>query len=129
MRRAASRLAKRLSPALVALALLAAGPAHAAPARCQGNDLVAALREEDPSRYAAFEAEGRRTPDAEGLLWRLEKPGLPPSHLFGTIHLSDDRLKPLPAPAAAAISGAGLVLVEPKEVADPQATAAAQMAA
>lgn len=129
MRRAASRLAKRLSPALVALAVLVAGPSVAAPARCQGTDLVGVLRDEDPARYAAFEAAGRRTPDAEGLLWRLEKPGLPPSHLFGTIHLSDDRLKPLPAPAAQAIAGARLVLVEPKEVSDPQATAEAQMAA
>ncbi|MDH3280248.1 MAG: TraB/GumN family protein [Gammaproteobacteria bacterium] len=31
-----------------------------------------------------------------GLLWRIERPGTPPSHLFGTIHLEDDRVITLP---------------------------------
>ena len=35
---------------------------------------------------------------AEGLLWRIEKNGLPASHVFGTIHLADPRVTALPAP-------------------------------
>jgi uncharacterized protein YbaP (TraB family) len=31
-----------------------------------------------------------------GLLWRVEKPGAAPSHLFGTIHLADQRVTALP---------------------------------
>lgn len=33
-----------------------------------------------------------------GLLWKIEKPGLKPSHLFGTIHLNDERVKKLAPP-------------------------------
>jgi uncharacterized protein YbaP (TraB family) len=32
-----------------------------------------------------------------GLLWRVEKPGLPPSQVYGTIHVVDARLAELPA--------------------------------
>ena len=32
----------------------------------------------------------------QGLLWRLEKPGVAPSHLFGTVHLADKRVTALP---------------------------------
>jgi uncharacterized protein YbaP (TraB family) len=31
-----------------------------------------------------------------GLLWRIEKPGAAPSHLFGTVHLADKRVTALP---------------------------------
>ncbi|HWP88083.1 MAG TPA: TraB/GumN family protein, partial [Burkholderiales bacterium] len=32
----------------------------------------------------------------QGLLWRIEKDGAAPSHLFGTIHLADKRVTTLP---------------------------------
>lgn len=32
----------------------------------------------------------------QGLLWKIEKPGVPPSYLFGTIHLSDERVTRVP---------------------------------
>jgi uncharacterized protein YbaP (TraB family) len=32
----------------------------------------------------------------QGLLWRIEKAGVAPSHLFGTIHLADKRVTALP---------------------------------
>ena len=37
-------------------------------------------------------------PYSHGLLWRVERPGAPPSHVFGTIHVSDPRVTAL-APA------------------------------
>jgi uncharacterized protein YbaP (TraB family) len=36
----------------------------------------------------------------QGLLWRIEEAGAPPSHIFGTIHLADPRVTALP-PAVA----------------------------
>lgn len=83
-----------------------------------GTDLVGRLRDDDPARFAAFEAAGRETPNAEGVLWRLSRDGVPDSHLFGTIHLSDPRLTPLPEQALAAIRASRRVLVEPRESAD-----------
>ncbi|HSF48983.1 MAG TPA: TraB/GumN family protein [Burkholderiales bacterium] len=32
----------------------------------------------------------------QGLLWKIDKPGVPPSYLFGTIHLSDERVTRVP---------------------------------
>lgn len=34
---------------------------------------------------------------SQGLLWKIEKPGVKPSHVFGTIHVDDDRVLTLPA--------------------------------
>lgn len=98
---------------------------------CPGTDLVGRMRDDDPDTYAKFLEAGRRMPNAEGLLWRVEADGKPVSHLFGTIHLSDPRLSPLAAPVTQALSGARIVLVEPKDVAapDPAAAAAADRAA
>lgn len=61
---------------------------------CGGRDLYGELAAGDPAR-GRIEAEAARTPNAGALLWRLERPGRPPSHLFGTIHVSDDRVNAL----------------------------------
>ncbi|MBI2311723.1 MAG: TraB/GumN family protein [Betaproteobacteria bacterium] len=42
----------------------------------------------------------------EGLLWRVDKPGLTPSYVFGTIHLADQRVVAVPAPVREALDGA-----------------------
>jgi hypothetical protein len=36
----------------------------------------------------------------QGLLWRIEKPGITPSDLFGTIHIDDKRVTALPEPVS-----------------------------
>lgn len=40
---------------------------------------------------------------ARGLLWRVSKPDIAPSHVFGTIHVADARLSAIPAPARKAL--------------------------
>ena len=47
-----------------------------------------------------------------GLLWRIEKPGLAPSYLFGTIHSTDDGAVALARKAAQNIPGAKIVATE-----------------
>jgi uncharacterized protein len=42
----------------------------------------------------------------QGLLWRVERPGATPSHLFGTMHTNDPDVTRLPEPVAAAFDGA-----------------------
>jgi len=67
-------------PALVAILLLwsaAAAPAHV-----------------DADASASF---------TRGLLWKIEKPGVAPSYLFGTIHSDDPRVTTLPTPVARAL--------------------------
>jgi len=48
----------------------------------------------------------RRSPDTHGLLFRLEKAGVAPSYVFGTLHSADARVTALPAPVARAFGEA-----------------------
>lgn len=47
-------------------------------------------------------------------LWRIERPGLPPSHLFGTMHSDDPRVTALPAQVTTALAAAPRLAVEMK---------------
>ena len=42
----------------------------------------------------------------QGVLWKVEQDGIPPSYLFGTIHVSDARVASLPKPVAQAFNRA-----------------------
>ena len=48
----------------------------------------------------------------KGLLWRVERTGLPPSHLFGTLHSSDPSVTRLPEPVAAVFATAASLTIE-----------------
>lgn len=43
-------------------------------------------------------------PFDHGLLWRLERPGVPPSYIFGTLHSADPRVTRLPATVVGAFA-------------------------
>ena len=47
-----------------------------------------------------------------GLLWRVEGAGAPPSHVFGTIHLADQRVTQLPQPVTRALADARSLTIE-----------------
>ena len=84
-------------------ALLAAftlGAAHfvaaaesATPPACGGRDIAAGL-----DLAAARAARADELTDGQGLLWRVERDGLAPSYLFGTIHSTDDGAAAIAAP-------------------------------
>ncbi|NNG04421.1 MAG: TraB/GumN family protein [Inquilinus sp.] len=48
----------------------------------------------------------------QGLLWRIDTPGVRPSYLFGTIHLSDPRATALPPPVTEALTASDSLSVE-----------------
>ena len=48
----------------------------------------------------------------QGLLWQLEAQGYPTSYLFGTVHLSDERVLRLPEPVLQAFDGGQRCLFE-----------------
>ena len=82
--------------------------AHAEPPKaCQGSDLskVAGLA-------AAEAARADDLVNGDGLLWRIEKPGLTPSYLFGTIHSTDEFALEVAHRAAQSINGAKIVATE-----------------
>ena len=104
--------------------LLLAGRAHAAPA-CGGADLLAGLEKSDPAAFRKVEAEADAVPNGKGLLWKLEKQGEKPSFLFGTMHMTDERVTTLPAAARKAYDGASTIIIETTEVLDKRKMMAA----
>ena len=101
------------------VALLVAPAWAAAPPACGGTSFAERLKAEAPDRLAAALARGAAVKNGEGLLWRIEQPGAAPSHLFGTMHLTDPRAAALAPPVSAALSSARAVAVELTEAIDP----------
>ena len=90
------------------LGLLTAFLAQAEPPKaCQGSDLAEAA--------GVAQAESARADDllnSDGLMWRIEKPGLAPSYLFGTIHSTDESALDIARRAAQLINGSKVVATE-----------------
>ena len=55
------------------------------PKACRGSDLT-----QIEGLAAAKSARADDLVNSDGLLWRVDKPGLAPSYLFGTIHSTDE---------------------------------------
>lgn len=60
---------------------------------------------------AAFPAAATQ-PFSRGLLWRVSKPGVQPSHVFGTLHAADARLAELPEPVRRAFDDSRSLMLE-----------------
>jgi uncharacterized protein len=74
------------------LLIALSAPSHAETPQCGGTDLLAKMKKEDRRAYDRIIAEGRKIPNAKGLFWKIEKRGLKPSYLFGTMHVADPRV-------------------------------------
>jgi hypothetical protein len=103
-------MVRTISLAVSIVWALAAGPAHAnfqPEFACTGEDWT------DAPGIAM--AKAKRPGDFlndQGLLWRIEKPGLAPSYLFGTIHSTDKEALAIAKSAAAFIGQAKVVATE-----------------
>ena len=98
------------SPLWLALAalLFAAGSAFAdAGPACQGHDFST-----DPNIKPDFAAHADELVNSEGLLWRIDKAGLAPSYLFGTIHSTNPEAIAIARDAARYVKGAKAVATE-----------------
>ena len=61
---------------------------------------------------AALPVHARTERFSRGLLWRVTKRGVPPSHVFGTIHVPDPRLAELPAAVRSRFDDARSLMLE-----------------
>ncbi|MCP1199211.1 TraB/GumN family protein [Notoacmeibacter sp. MSK16QG-6] len=141
MNATSSFLARLASPALIVVSLLHGllfagfavslllidpGSARAEEAaRCQGRDLFAELKARDPKAAAKAEAAFEAMPNRRGRFWRIEKEGVSPSYLFGTIHTTDPRALALSGPVESAFEKASVFVME---AADTRSTIAATLA-
>lgn len=91
---------------------------------CRGKDLLPEIVANDPTAEARIEAASATVENSEALLWRVSRPGVKPSHLFGTIHLSDARVTTLSPSVEAALGAAKRVALEVADL-SPKAFAGA----
>ncbi|PWV98335.1 hypothetical protein DFR52_105318 [Hoeflea marina] len=100
--------------------------AHASDAgSCGGISLATTMAAENPGAYAAAVAEADAVPNGHGRLWKVEKAGLAPSWLFGTMHVTDPRVVEMPPAARSAFDGAGTLVIETTDILDPAKAQAA----
>ena len=93
------RPAFRVAAATFSLAaMLGSVGAHAAevapeaPDKCRGVDMLAETKARDPALYRQIMAQAEATKNSGTVLWKIERAGLPASYLFGTVHLTDERV-------------------------------------
>jgi uncharacterized protein YbaP (TraB family) len=77
-----------------------------------------------PASYQAIMDESRQTSNTDAILWKIEKPGIAPSYLMGTMHLTDPRIAQLPDKAKDAIAHAKSVALEVADLSDTAVAAA-----
>lgn len=97
---------------------------QASAAKCGGKDMLADIARAEPEIHARIMAAAKATENTEAELWRIEKPGVAPSHLLGTVHVTDPRIATLTPAAAAALAEAKSVVLEVADL-SPAATAEA----
>ncbi|MFM9938505.1 MAG: TraB/GumN family protein [Hyphomicrobiaceae bacterium] len=102
-----------LAAACVALTTVAGAQAlrDGAPS-CGGRDLLPELRARGAEVAQRLDAAAAAMVNAKAILWRIEKEGVPPSHIFGTVHVSDDRVNALTPAIETAIDGSRVVALE-----------------
>lgn len=131
------RLAKAAA-ALVIAALLAAplqasaaDPADAVAVadKCHGINMLAETQAKDPETYAKIMAQAAATENSGPLLWRIERAGRPTSYLFGTVHLTDERVTKLSPAVEQALGQSKTVALEVSDISEKAtATVIAQSA-
>jgi uncharacterized protein YbaP (TraB family) len=93
-------------------------PAHAEDAACGARNLMDEMKAEDPAGYAQMIAEGDKIPNGKSIFWKIEKPGLDPSYLLGTMHVTDPRVLRMPPGAEEASQAARTIVLESDELLD-----------
>ena len=115
----------RLLTAVLCLLVCFTAARAGAPPACTGTDLAAKLRAEDPAAYDAVMAEAKAIPNGEAIFWKIERDGLPISHLLGTAHVTDPRVTTLAPEVEKALFEANSLILEISGIGDQQREALA----
>ena len=87
--------------------------------RCSGANLLKQFAKSAPGTLEKINNEAAKVPFGNTLLFKLEKEGIEPSYLFGTMHMTDPRIVTLPKSAEKAFKDANIVAIESTEILDP----------
>lgn len=103
-----TRLRSLLQISCTALALCeTVGAAAARDTGCPGKNLLETIKTADASAFARLRAAADGAKNGRTLLWKIESedaPDRPPSYLFATLHISDERIKAFDANVEDALS-------------------------
>lgn len=105
-----------------------AGHAKAADDICKGSNLLVEMEKSDPARFRSLQAEAAKVANGEGIFWKIEKAGVAPSWLLGTMHVTDPAVLKMPTGAPYALSKAKVVIIESDEILDEKKAAVGMMA-
>lgn len=97
--------------AAVALSFSAVTAQPATP-RCAGQSILKESDLLDKEALARIRQQADAALHTKAMLWRIEGKGVAPSHLFGTIHVTDERVTKLPPATTKALEGASHVALE-----------------
>ncbi len=89
---------------------------------CKGVDMLAETQARDPDLYRRIMAQAQATENADALLWKIERDGRPASYLFGTVHLTDDRVTQLSPAVETALGEAKTIALEVSDLSDKATT-------
>lgn len=90
--------------------------AEAAAAGCEAKSVLPELRERDGAAIDTLLTQAARTENAGAVLWRVERDGQAPSHLYGTVHVTHQSLAALSKPTIDAIAASQVVALEAGEM-------------
>ncbi len=83
---------------------------------CKARSVLEELDARDRAGLEAILRKAAQTANSEAVLWRIERPGIEPSYLFGTVHIADDSLQDLPQAVREAIARSKIVALEAGEL-------------
>lgn len=88
------------------------------PLSCTGVDMLSETAAKNPQAYALIMAQAAATKNSDAILWKIEKEGRPASYLFGTVHLTDERVTKLSPAVEKAIEGSKTIALEVSDVSE-----------
>ncbi len=105
---------------VIALALLSllAAPAAAQSTGCDGRNILDEIKAKDAEAIARIDKSAANTKNGKSLLWKIESeefPDRPASYLFGTLHVTDERLHALSPAVQDALDHSSRIAMEVDE--------------
>jgi uncharacterized protein len=108
----------------VAALMLAFSQAKASESACGGKNIMETF---SPDVVSKIKEDAEKTKNGTSKLWRIEKEGVKPSWLYGTMHLADPRIINLKEQAKVAYDSADIIVLETLDILD-EGKAVAEMA-
>jgi uncharacterized protein len=96
---------------------------------CKGVDMLAETKARDSDLYQRIMAQADTTENANALLWKIERDGRPASYLFGTVHLTDDRVTRLSPAVQLALGESKTIALEVSDLSEKATTSVIAKAA